>query len=137
MDLTALKLKTEVDEDIREEDASDEVSHVSRIKTGQGPHETVRSDGNGGTGRPSTETAREQLRALDEYAADLPPGYLSVLRDSVPYYLRVASLKQDGLPDIVVDTAEARGLPYLAPGSEDRKHFDEILERAVALGDSD
>lgn len=101
------------------------------------PVPTSNGAGNGsapsedGHGAPETE---QPIGRLNRVAEALPDEYLQIVRHSVPFYLRIASLELDGVPDVVVDTGEGVGVPYSPPGSPERQVVDETLADAFAYG---
>jgi len=70
-------------------------------------------------------------KTIDEVGRTMPADFLAVGKDSIPYDLRVQAIERGGLPDILVDTAEAQPPGNYSEGSEIRTEIDKLLTRAA------
>jgi hypothetical protein len=79
----------------------------------------------------SNGNGHKKVKTIAEVGRTIPADYLAVGNDSVAYDLRVQSIERSGLPDVLVDTAEAQPPGHFGEDSPLRPEMDDLISGAA------
>lgn len=85
----------------------------------------------GSTNGASNGSNGDLRKPIAEVGRTMPADYLAVGKDSIPYGLRVQLIEQGGLPDVLVETAEAPPPGHHGTNSEVRHEINALLDKAA------
>jgi hypothetical protein len=79
----------------------------------------------------SSSSGNGKRKSIAEVGRTIPASYLAVGKDTIPYDLRVQQLERGGLPDVLVETAEAQPPGHFGEESPLRSEMDALLAGAA------